>query len=295
MQLKVQWITKNQIAILRAGQVVAAPHVRYFDDRSRYLETQGNHKTKGVVGMVNCISNGCFRGVTGFEKCERPCYDHCYANATIHAQRHQWDGFDVIMNGVDNKYFLINLPAKPNYKLNTLKIWRLNSETSDLSLALAMDIVEPWIATNPDKFFTGISSDYFYVNAALLKKLSNYKSNFWIGHTISSWFADDDLENRLTQIERFQDYGVPTVAWIITNPEWIMTKKDELREKKIIKRVLSLVTPAQIIEVPLHHNQQHQAPRLHLNPLGACCDTKDHKCQGCKLLCGAKVLNSRRK
>jgi hypothetical protein len=292
MQLKVQWITKNQIAILKGQQVVAAPPVRYFKDRSYFLETQGNHKTKGVVGMINCVSNGCFRGVTGFEKCNEPCYNACYANDTFYARKHKWNGFDVTMNGVDNKYFLINLPAKPSYKLNTLKIWRIGSETSDMSLALAMDVVEPWVAANPDKFFTGISSDYFYVKADLLKKMANY-DNFVVGHTISTWFGSDDLENRFTQIERFRDYGIPTMVWIVTKPEWTETKKGQLQEKKMVKRALSLVSKHQIIEVAYHHNQHHEPTTLNLNPAGVCCSTGT--CKSCKLLCGVRWLLEARK
>ena len=296
MQLKVQWITPNQIAILRGRTVVAAPKVEYYKDRSRFLETRGNHKTKNVFGMVNVVSNGCFRACTKFEKSETSCYNACYANQSVYALKNKNKGFHICTNGINNEFFHFYLPMgdNPNYKLNTLKMWRIGSESSDMSLALASGVAEPWIESNPDKIFTGISSDYFFVSAKKLKKLASY-DNLVIGHTVSVWFSDDDLANRITQIERYQSYGVPTVVWITTNPEWIENKQDNLRQKNLIKSVMKLVGKKQIIEIPFHNRRQYNEPILNINPLGSCCDTADKKCKGCKILCGVSYLNTIKK
>jgi len=291
MQLKTQWINKSQVAILRGNQVVAASKVRYFSDR-RFLSTQGNAKTKGVVGMINCVANGCFRCATGFEKCEQDCYNACYANKTYYALKNKKDSFNVISNGMENDFFHINLPEgeSPNYKLNTLKIWRFGSETSDSSLALSLDIIEPWIKNNPDKSFVGINSDYFFVSAEKLRKLSAY-DNIVIGHTVSMWFGEDDLQNRLKQIERYQGYGIPTVVWITTNPDWLSSKKEERKQQKLVKDILKLVSPNQIIEVPFHKYRKYQEPVLKINPDGYCCEFR--KCKGCKILCGVRFLKQK--
>lgn len=295
MQLKTQWIHKDQIAILKGNKVVAAPKVRYFTDRSRFLQTRGNHKTKDVYGMINNVANGCFRLATGFDKCDQPCYDgNCYANHSVFALKRRRE-FNIISNGIHNDLFHINLPAKENfsYKLNTLKLWRIGSESSDMSLALALDIVEPWVMNNPDKFFTGISSDYFFVSADRLKKLAQY-DNFLVGHTISVWFGDDDLDNRFEQIERFQDYGIKTSVWVTTNNDWLETKKQQKRQDRMIKRMLKLVSPQQVIEVPYHFRKNYEDAMLYINPDGYCCET--HKCKGCKVLCGYKyALQEKRK
>lgn len=290
MILKTQWIHHNQIAILKGNTVVAAPKVLYFKDRDKFLETQGNFKTRGIFGMINNISNGCFRGCTGFEKCETPCYEKCYANESVYAYKNKYKGFNICYNGVNNDFFHCYLPENNNYKLNTLKFWRIGSESSDMSLALALDIVEPWLKENPDKFFTGISSDYFFVDAKKLKKLSKY-NNIIVGHSVSIWFSEDELKNRIQQIQRYNHYGVPTVVWIVTNNEWIDNNKNNLeKQQKLIKKILNIVTPQQIIEIPFHNKKYHAKPMLNLNPLGACCDTNDHKCKSCKVLCGIPFL-----
>lgn len=286
--LKTQWIHSDQIAILRGNTVVAAPVGRHLE-RNRYIETNGNRKTEGVFGMINNVANGCFRSCTRFENCETPCYEKCYGNCSIYAMKNKCNGFDICSNGMENNFFHLNLPNNDNYKLNTLKFWRIGSESSDLSLALALDLVEPWVKTNPDKFFTGISSNYFFVEAKKLQKISKYP-NFWVGHTISVWFSDEELENRFTQIERYRDYGVRPCVWVVTNKDWISDRKGYSKEQKIIKKALKLVSPEQIIEIPFHANGKHQNAYLNINPHGSCCDTNEKKCKGCKILCGAKYI-----
>lgn len=294
MQLKAQWVNQKSVAILQGNKVISIPEVRFLKDRSMYLKNNGNAKTHGVVGIINNISNGCFRAYTKFGKCNTSCYDgKCYGDHSIFALKNKYNNYSIIRNGVDNNFFHINLPNQdnPNYKLNNLKLWRIGSESSDMSLALALDLVEPWVAYNPDKFFTGISSDYFFVPAKNLTKLAKY-DNLVIGHTVSDWFADDDLENRIGQIERFQKYGIQTVVWVTTNTKWLSTQKDKTRHKKMVDKILDIVTPEQIIEVPFHSKGNHCNPILNINPRGFCCDMPNHKCKGCKVLCGLSFLKS---
>lgn len=290
--LKAQWINDNQIAILKGNKVVAAPSVRIRENRSSYLKTRGNHKTKNMVGLIKNVAQGCFRKATEFEKCDVPCYEACYANETVYARKNTWSGFNIIHNGMDNQYFHINIPASKNYKLNTLKIWRIDSETSDMSLGLALGLAEPWIEANQDKFFTGISSDYFFVPAKELKKLAQY-DNLVVGHTISIWFGEDDLENRFEQIERYCDYGVNTMVWVVTKPEWVELRKDYRKQQAMVKRALKLVDKTQIIEVPFHYRQKHEIETLGINPHGSCCETG--KCIDCKVLCGVRHLVDKRR
>lgn len=290
MQLKTQWISDDKFVILKNNKIVAEPKVKYFKERSRFLQNGGNAKTKNIFGMVNNISNGCFRGLTGYDKCEVPCYNKCYANESVYALKNRYNGFDICKNGVDNDFFHIYLPENDNYTLNTLKFWRIGSESSDCSLALSLGIFEPWVKNNPKKFFTGINSDYFFVPAKTLKNIAKY-DNVVIGHTISVWFGKDDLENRFLQIERYQKYGVPTSVWFVTKEEWTSEFKE--KQDKLIERMLSLVSPQQIIEVPFHEKRHHETAHFRLNPDGVCCETG--KCSGCKILCGMRYLRSIKK
>lgn len=322
-QLKAQWINTETIRIFSgvySNDVIAIIPVKRVNPSQDLIKPMGNVKTHSVIGMLNSCSGGCFRGATGFDKCGLPCYADaegkggCYANSTVYATFRRKSGYDVIYNGIfprNASYFALKLP-KHSYSLSAYKtkIWRVDSETSDLSLSMALGIAQKWAAANPDKKFTGISSNYFFVPNEQLREAASLR-NFVAGHTLSGWFGEDDLENRVRAIKRFLAFGVPSVVWIATSPDY--------DNQKALDLALSLVPREQVIEVATHHRGVISPLSLMVNPLGSCCENlKDRNgnkvnpvdvtveiegekakpfgniygsCRGCKLLCGAKYLH----
>jgi hypothetical protein len=119
-----------------------------------------------------------------------------------------------------------------------------------------------WATHNPEMRFTTISSDYFRPSDEMLEWVAA-TGNIWVGHTVSAWFAADDLNSRFRSIARYLDAGIPTTVWIVTSAAW--------DNQAVLRRVLDLVSPQHIIEAPLSHGSEAQDnPLLGLNPLGPC-------------------------
>ena len=93
--------------------------------------------------------------------------------------------------------------------------------------------------------------------------------NAWVGHSTSAWFHPEETDHRFAQIRRFLAFGIPSVIWITTHPEW--------DNQPILDRALDLVPPQNIVEYPLRGIHRHDLPVLHVNPLGAC---GDHRVDG---------------
>lgn len=291
-QLRIEWNNDKSIKIYSWGnnKLITEIPVNYVDKKHErsYINPKGNLKTKNVFGIINCCSHGCFRSATNFDGSKEACYGgRCYANHSVFGTLRKPEGYNVIHNGINNNFFNLSLPTDENYDLSTckLKMWRIASESSDGSIALASGLAQRWVKTNPNEKFIIISSDYFYVKADQLRELASF-DNLVVGHTISTSFGKDDLENRFKEIERFQDYGVHTVVWIESHTP--KTKKDAISQERLGRKVLKHVSPYQVIEVPFHHKRFHDDAYLHLNPVGFCCENM--VCKGCKVLCGIRHL-----
>lgn len=309
--LKAAWSSDGNVIITAGERKIEIP--AKVVPVGQIVKPDGNTKTEGVVGIINDLANGCFRSLTGFGKTDVPCYADasmgeagCYANLTIYANLHRSRGYDVVSNGIDNDFMNIKVP-KGGYSLEkwrgTRRLWREASETSDSSLAIALGLTREWASANPWAKIIGISSNYFLPEDSELEALASL-GNVVVGHTISAWFAEDDMNNRLSAIRRYRDAGVPTAIWIATHPSW--------DNAGVAERALEIVRSEDIIEVPYHDAKGHMVHSLKINPKGMCSSvwtdrwgnkidletmtmketgepftgTPSVKCRGCRLLCG---------
>ena len=334
MLLNAKWVDEDKVEISRGSEVLVNVPVR-FDRRGKWLKPKGNVKTKGTIGIISAIRGGCFRAATGFGRCDKACYlrpdggGGCYANQTQHAlyrqsPDHFQNPYNVIHNGLlpgTEEWFKITVPNN-GYKLDlySRKVWRVDSETTSSCLSVSLGLTQAWCEANPNKIFTGISSDYFYVEDRELIRAAACR-NLVIGHTLSSWFAPDDLLNRIEQALRWQRFGVSTTVWVAQNKVW-----DQLypESKKIVDAAIGMFDPKQIIAVAYHDQRSHLFTET-VNPWGSCCEIRvDRKRQelvdnatglladgtpagqqagkcaiagqgGCKLLCGYRWLLEKRR
>jgi hypothetical protein len=192
----------------------------------------------------------------------------------------------------------------------------VDSESSTSCLSLSLGLTQRWAEANPGITFTGISSDYFRVPAAMLRRAAR-AGNIVIGHTLSPWFSIDDLRNRLAEARRYQAFGVPTTLWLVTRPDW---EDSNPAGVALIDRATDEFQPEQIIRLGYHDRQVHQSASVTENPLGVCCGVGvdvdgcyadmatrlrtdgsaaspklKGVCRGCKLMCGARWLRDSRR
>ena len=277
-QPEAYWRGPDRVAICRAGQIVAFLPVDHTHKTREIVKAGGNRKTRGVTGIINSLSQGCLRRATGFGNCEAPCYaangrGGCFANNSGWANRkkNREQQYNVVHNGLVNDLLTIRVPRDPQTLLSSVRgrkisrvpvLWRVDAESSDGSLSIALGIPQMWATHNPEMRFTTISSDYFRPSDEMLEWVAA-TGNIWVGHTVSAWFAADDLNSRFRSIARYLDAGIPTTVWIVTSAAW--------DNQAVVRRVLDLVSPQHIIEASLSHGSEAQDnPLLGLNPLGPC-------------------------
>lgn len=329
--LRAEWMDPFHVSVISGTEVLAELPVerglRTKDDLRYVLKHDGNTKTAGVIGIVNMISQGCFREYVGYPQSGVSCYSDgtpgsgCYANATRHAEVRRKDGFDVIHNGVHpgtEGFFRIRVPEVMAVPEGVpTRIYRVDSETADGSMSLALGLVQDFAEANPSRKVTTISSAYFDVPDSEVARAAGLE-NLVVGFTVSSWFDEVDLGNRVSELRRFLDFGVTSVVWVATDPRWesVGPRAD------LVAEALGMVRPEAVIEVPYHDKGTHEFSSLGVNPWGACCDSRfDSKgrkidlatytveqdgervkpagksggtgrCEGCKLQCGVRYLHA---
>lgn len=329
-QLDAAWSEDGTaVVVSRDGEELLRHPVDFVHRNHSWYKPDGNGKTShGRLGILSCLSNGCFRSLTGCGRCDQRCYlepgvkqSGCYADLTAHAMIRWNTGFSVIHNGVKpgtEGYFHVYLPKNSNYDLSKsgTKLFRVDSESSTSCMSLALGITQRWAEANPKLKFTGISSDYFHVPDAMLDRAARC-GNVVIGHTLSPWFAMDDLQNRVEQAHRWQAAGVPTTLWVVTRADWEAANP---KGAKLISEQLGSWDPRQVIRLGYHDRAVHESVAETPNPWGTCCsvgvdeegeycDMVDHVrlgdgtaavgkvkgvCRGCRVLCGAKWLHGLR-
>jgi len=282
-QLTAAWSEDGKHAVISRGDEVLVKHpVRFSGHNHSWVKPSGNGKTAyGGVGVVSAVRNGCFRKLTGCSKCTERCYKEegklqsgCYADVTTFAMIRWNSGFSVIHNGAEpgtEHFFSLTLPKNGNYDLSKYptKIYRVDSESSTSCLSLALGLTQRFAEANPNTFFTGISSDYFWVPADMLEWAANL-GNIVIGHTLSPWFGLDDLRNRVESARRFQDHGVPTTLWVVSRPDWEDSNPEGMA---LISDAVSEYSPRQIIRLGYHSRSVHEHAGGSENPWGVCCGT----------------------
>lgn len=286
MQLEASWVD-GEVRISRDGVRLVDVPVQDVTKGKDWIKPEGNSKTEGMVGIISCLSGGCFRAATGFGRCNEACYcktdgsGGCYANASLHAEfrksrKHFENPYNVIYNGLmsgTESWFKVKIPRSFDLSMFSRKVWRVDSETSTSCLSLALGLTQRFAEANPRKIMTGISSDYFHVPDDMLDWAARC-GNVVTGHTLSSWFSPDDLHNRIEQALRFQGHGVATNLWVVTNPQWDMERPES---KAIVDEAIGMFDPRQIISLGYHDHGVHMFADETVNPWGSCCTNRYSK------------------
>jgi len=258
---------------------------------STFFRAKGSIKSQGAVPVLNSLSNGCGRRLTGYERSDERCFkgpgkcSGCYADVNQYTVHHEnqakcWgivhNGFITMPDGTVNDCLKLRLPGdgKPGRLTASMAkagpfdppMVRTDCVSSDGSLSVSLGLIQGWAEQNPTVWFYTISSNYFRPSDEMLRWAASIPT-IWVGHTISCWFSEPENEARLAAIRRYIEFGVPTVIWITTSPEW--------PNGEMVRRALELVPETHIIEAPLQTSKlsKHQ-PVLDLNPLGACGDMR---------------------
>lgn len=325
-QLQAAWSEDGKaVVVSRDGEELLRHPVEFVHRNHSWYKPDGNAKTAhGGIGILSCLSNGCFRSLTGCGRCTERCYAEpgrcqsgCYADLTAHAMIRWNSGFSVVHNGYrpgTEGFFHVYLPKTGSYDLSKsgTRIFRVDSESATSCMSLALGITQRWAEANPTVKFTGISSNYFHVPDSMLDWAARC-GNIVVGHTVSPWFAVDDLSNRIEQAHRWQAAGVPTTLWIVGKREWTEANPSAWT---MIEGELDKWDPRQVIRLGYHDRSSHESVAVTENPWGVCCSMgvddegaycdmasgvrKDGTpavgklrgvCRGCKNMCGVRWLN----
>lgn len=276
-QLEVRWLGSH-VQVCKAGTVIARVPVRRAKrSDTSFIKGSGNSKTRGWMGILSSCSHGCLRRAVGFPGTAVSCYTGpdgeggCYCSHFACNQRAAFQGSDVIANGLVNDILRITLPADGDASLGDLipkdrrggvMTWRVDCESSTGDLSIALGLLQVWAESNTDQSFATICSNHVRPSDAMLAWLSAL-DNVVVGHSVSAWFSPEELESRFAAIERFIEWGIPTVIWIVTDPDW--------DNGPVAERAVALVGKDRIIEEPHRRGQSQQCPPvLHVNPAGPC-------------------------
>lgn len=278
--LEAEWVTTDLAVIKRAGVPLAYAPVERLP-LSQIVKKNGNRKTDGEFVIINSIKDACYRALTGFERCDLPCYSDgsadsgCYGNYSewAHQPENVAKNFNVIHNGVLNDLGGIRIPTnggdlgrllgtRPDGQPHKA---RTDAETADGSLSLALGIVQSWAEQNPDVHFMSIASMYVRPSDAMLEWAAALP-NLWVGVTVSGWFSEAENEARFAALQRLIEFGIPTVVWIASHPDW--------DNGPVVRRAVKLVGRDRIIEAPYRDAHTERLPLLGVNGSGACGDQR---------------------
>ena len=277
-QLEAGWLDAHVIQIRKGGTPIAHVKVRRAarsDDS--LIKPRGNVKSEGWMGVLNSCSHGCCRRAVGLPGTDRPCYSDdqgrtgCLVDALPCSKRPEFAEGQVILNGLSNDLLRITLPLDgapslddrvPPDRVDERMTWRVDCESSTGDLSIALGVLQRWCESNPTHRFVTVCSNHFRPSDAMLAWLAAL-NNVVVGHSVSGAFSPEELDSRFAAIERFLDWGVPTVIRVVTDPDW--------DNGLVLTRALELVGPDQIIEEPHRLGPgRQQPPVLHINPAGPC-------------------------
>jgi len=333
-QLEVRWLSPAVVQVLKAGTpILHLPVERVSRSGDGLVQPQGTTKTEGAFGVIDSVMHGCLRAAVGLPGCHEACFTEpyegrtaaCYANWTRHANRMRAidPTWDVSRNGLVNPHMHIRLPAdgRPDLSRYRRPLWRMDAESADGAMSLALGIVQAWAERNADKRFLTICSHHTRPADEMLAWAAAL-GNLWVGTTLSEWFGRSESDMRLESLARLIGFGVPSVAFVVTYPS------GTARSEAIAKEAVGLLSPDRVIEVPYRTGVARQAkPQLEVNPLGACSDHRvgpfgrsyhivrgtsewgrwshlldedgrpptgrtHSRCAGCRLMCGVHVLDA---
>ncbi|MHB8995203.1 MAG: DNA methyltransferase [Armatimonadota bacterium] len=268
-QLEIRWPSGHAVEIVKAGIVIAAVRVRRAarTDQS-WVKGSGNSKTADWMGQLNSCSWGCFGRATGLPGCDRPCYADadgrggCYVEGLACKKRPEFANSHVIENGTTNTIARITLPDDGDARLGDrvpsdwfgdIMTWRESCETGTTDQSISLGTFQHLAESNPDHRFVGICADHFRPSDPMMAWLAAL-DNVVVGHSVSAWLSSEALEMRFAAIERFLDWGVPTVIWVVTDEGW--------DNAPVLERAVAMVGPDKVIQEPHRLSSSRQRPPL---------------------------------
>lgn len=284
-QLQAAWSEDGKaVVVSRDGEELLRHPVEKSRRTHSWLKPGGNGKLSSFgrtgIGVLNTVRNGCFRALTGCDRCDVPCYTEegvsqsgCFSQNTAFAMLRWGEGFNVIHNGYipgTERFLSVHVPKDGNLDLSMYpcRVWRVASESSTACFDLSLGMTQGWARRNPDRVFAAVSSAYFRVPDERLAEAADC-GNIVVGLTWSAWLGMDDLRNRMAEARRYHNFGVPVVIWVATNPEWCDSNRSGWQA---ILDELRLYDPRQLIEVPYHTRAGHTKHIMDSNPWGGCCE-----------------------
>jgi len=246
-QLGAEWLGPEVVRITKAGTPIAHVPVRRAKPSDRSLiRPDGDRRTAGAMGILGSCSHSSddVRSESGLT--------------------------DVIADGLFDGLVRVTLPADGDASLgdrvpqdprDEVMAWRVDCEGSIGDLSICLGILQVWCESNPDQSFATICSDRFQPSDAMLAWLSAC-DNVVVGHSVSACLPPEELDLRFAAIERFLEWGIPTVVWVVTDCDW--------DNGPVAERAVALVGEDRIIEEPHRRGRSQCPPVLHVNEAGPC-------------------------
>jgi hypothetical protein len=188
-------------------------------------------------------------------------------------------------------------------------LWEISPDGPDGSAAIALGLLQTLAEANPEMGFTATCSHRVHVSDTMLDWLARL-GNAWVQHVFCGEFGKpDEGENlhRFEQLRRFRDFGVPTVALIVTRGDWpnsllrkqaahLLVEVDDVRKGIIIERPRSSPDAPRADgrksrrSVPASQDAPIEAdqPASSEATLPIC--RRGTSCSGCETLCGYHLL-----
>lgn len=277
-QLEATWRDPDVAVISRGGEPILHLRVnRVPRVRGGIVTAPRNAMTRDAFSAFESVSHGCLMSATGFEGCDSPCFviegernTGCVVNHSRWAARktNRDRGYDVTRNGLVNDCLQLKLPhdGKPSLAAFDHLLWRVDSESGEGSLSIALGIFQNLAQANPDKRFCALCAHTFRPSDAMLAWTAALR-NVWVGHTVSAGLSEEALEVRFRSIRRYIEYRIPSVVWIVTSSRW--------DNERILRRATDAVNPSHILQLPLRHGSAGQElPVLKFWPEDRICSSR---------------------
>ena len=277
-QLEIRWPSRHAVQIVKADVPIAHVAVRrasHSDDS--FVKPAGNTKTRDWMGILSSCSHGCCRRAVGFPGTDQACYcdtkgrGGCYVDGFACKKRAEFVDSQVIENGISNSILRITLPEDgnpcldghiPTDRVGDIMAWRVDCESSTGDLSISLGLLQGWCESNPTHRFATICANHFQPSDAMMAWLAAL-DNVVVGHSVSAWFSAEELEARFDAIQRFLDWGIPTVIWVVTDSDWA--------NEPVLERAIGLVGADRVIQEPHRLSANRQRPPLpNTEHLGLC-------------------------
>ncbi|MEN6337077.1 MAG: DNA modification methylase, partial [Phycisphaerales bacterium] len=237
-QLKTRWLNQHAVQFVQAGVPTTSVRVR------RATRTDQSF-ISGEMGLIG----SCSFGDGGADLSE--------VGVTLP------DDGDPCLDGL----------VRPNW-IGEIATWRESSEPCSGDLSISLGILQRWAEVNGNDRFTTVCSAAFRPSEAMMAWLAAL-DNVVVGHSVSAASSLEQLESQFAVIQRFLNWGIRTIIWVIT--------ESEPEDDPVVAQAILMVGADKVIlksRSPAAGEQQPDAD--HTN---ACCG----RCRDCQIRCGLTV------